>query len=216
MTNHCDFNEKSEFNKVASCLDENQLSFRMVFMIYSTSGKQNSLDVIESIFEISFTLSDYLQQEAKAKSHNLAPGLLQQPMQCNTNSALPLSWTIRREISFRTSATWESFNMEALLSWIKSATTSGLNGFSFKANRIYLRKISSTAKPVCILIWNYYSKSYGICAQAHKILRAAINLQKMAFQSLKKTEKSSPNWMVRSYTIIETANSSVCIFCQLD
>lgn len=91
MTNHCDFNEKSEFNKVASCLDENQLSFRMVFMIYSTSGKQNSLDVIESIFEISFTLSDYLQQEAKAKSHNLAPGLLQQPMQCNTNSALPLS-----------------------------------------------------------------------------------------------------------------------------
>jgi hypothetical protein len=61
---------------------------------------------------------------------------------------LPLSRTIRPEISFKISATWESANAEAFLSSIKLATNSGLKGFSFKAYRMYLRRISSVPKSV--------------------------------------------------------------------
>lgn len=90
------------------------------------------------------------------------------------NKTLPLSRTILREISFRISAACESLNEEALLNWIKSATTSGLNGFSFRAYRIYLRKISSKPKPVWIWICSCYLKSDGhICTGRQKYSKLA-------------------------------------------
>lgn len=87
----------------------------------------------------------------------------------NIKNTLPLSRTIRREISFRISATCESFSIEALLIWIKSATMSGLNGFSFRAYRIYLRRISSKPKPVWIRICSCYLKSNGTCTSRQKL-----------------------------------------------
>lgn len=80
---------------------------------------------------------------------------------------LPLSCTILLDISVKIPAIWESSNPEAFLSWIKSATKSGLNGFSFKAYRMYLRKISSMPKPVWIQIRCCYERWNSKHVHAH-------------------------------------------------